>query len=221
MAVVTIMGGDQLPETKIKTIANTLDIITQGSLTATDYNLDLGGLSIMAFREACQSNMEQFAADVYIAPVAAQGLLTLGVEPSDNDGLIIGTKSYTFKTTAASTNDVAIGGSLAQAKLNLVIAINTGDTYNTVNADVTTGAFSTDELTITANITGTVGNAIATTESFDNAGNFFDGTTLGTETAGAGYTLATLEQLEGGDFINRIREDLNANFIILDAAISP
>ncbi len=124
--------------------------------------------------------------------VLAQGTLTLDTEPINGDTYTIGGKTYTFETSLTDVDgNVNIGGSLAQAKLNLVAAIDLSGLAGTDYADamsahtqVTVAAFVSDDAIITAILGGTIGNLIATTESFDAGTNIFDGVVLGTTTAG-------------------------------------
>jgi len=54
----------------------------------------------------------------------ATGNISAGAALDDGDQVIVGAKTYTFKTTIASANDVALGGSNADAFQNLAAAIN-------------------------------------------------------------------------------------------------
>jgi hypothetical protein len=47
-----------------------------------------------------------------------------------------------------------------------------------------------DTMTVTYNAYGIIGNSVATTETFDTAGNVFDAATLGTTAAGVDGTVA-------------------------------
>lgn len=124
--------------------------------------------------------------------VAAQGTLTMDTEPIDGDDYTIDAKTYTFQTTLTeSDGNVNIGGSLAQAKLNLVAAMDKsgvdGTDYAsamTVHPTVDVAAFISDDAVLTAKVAGRAGNDIATTETFDEVTNVFDAATLGTTTLG-------------------------------------
>ena len=124
--------------------------------------------------------------------VAAQGTLTIAEPVTDGDTFTIDTKTYRLKTTIAQGYDIAIGGSEAQTKLNIVAAINgTGapgiDYWDgvPVHPTVYIDDFSGDTAVLTAKTGGTAGNAIVLSETFTDVANVFDDTTMGTTTAGA------------------------------------
>lgn len=122
------------------------------------------------------------------AEVAATQTLTFAANASNNDPVVIGGQTYTFKTslTAPTTaNEVLIGGSASASLDNLIAAINGaaggGTTYGSAtvaNASVTAAAGAGDTMVVTAIVAGTVGNAIATTETFTDVGNVWGAATL-------------------------------------------
>ena len=124
--------------------------------------------------------------------VKSAGTLTVAVQPLAGDTFTIGTKVYTFVTdeTAATDGQVDVGADLADAKVQIVAAIN-GTDHNTASAFVTAAAFATNDCVVTAITGGVAGDLIATTETFDNVGNIFDAVTLGTTTAGVDGTGGT------------------------------
>jgi hypothetical protein len=121
--------------------------------------------------------------------VNAQGLLTIALQPVAGETFTIGTKVYTFVTdeTAAEDGEVDVGADVADAKVQIVAAIN-GTDHNTASVDVTASTFAADICTLTAILGGVLANSTATTETLDGAGNIFDDTTLGTETPGVDGT---------------------------------
>ncbi len=131
-------------------------------------------------------------ASTYSGGVAAQGTLTMDTIPTDADTLTLDAKTYTFQTTLTDVDgNIAIGGSLAQAKLNLIAAVhlsgNAGTDYAdsmTVHPTVRAGTFIVDAAIFTAKTVGIAGNSIVTTETFTPVTNVFDAATLGTTTAG-------------------------------------
>ncbi len=130
------------------------------------------------------------------APVASQGTLTMDTIPADTNTMTVDGKTYTFQTSLTDVDgNVAIGGSLAQAKLNIVAAFNRSGVAGTDYADsmlrhtsVSMATFISNDSVLTAEVVGPGGDLIATTETFTPAGNIFDDTTLGTTTAGSGDT---------------------------------
>ena len=124
--------------------------------------------------------------------VNAQGTLTMDTEPINGDTYTIDGKVYTFQTTLTDVDgNVNIGGTLAQAKLNLVAAMDRSGLAGTDYADLMTihpsvdiAAFISDDAILTAKLGGAAGSLIATTESFDAVTNIFDAATLGATTEG-------------------------------------
>ncbi len=128
---------------------------------------------------------------ITVAGVAAQGTLTIAEPITTTDDFTIGTTVYQMITTPVAAYDVAIGANEAASKVNIVAAINASGTEGVeyfagtlIHPDVTAIAFAGDDCVITANVNGTAGNSIATTETFTHASNIYDAATLGTTTAG-------------------------------------
>lgn len=104
--------------------------------------------------------------------VAATGTVTFTKNPSDGDTLKIGNTTYTFKTSPAAANDVAIKGTVHETAQNLADVINgdSGEAYEgttspslDVSAEVEAGV-----MTLTARTAGTAGNSLALVQT----GNF-------------------------------------------------
>ena len=125
------------------------------------------------------------AVDISASMTKSQGTLTVDTQPTAGDTFTINTRVYTFVAVglANDNNEISVGADLAEAKLNIVAAIN-GTDHNSANNDVTAAAFATDDCVLTAKVPGTVGDTIATTETFTEGTNVFDAATLGTTTAG-------------------------------------
>lgn len=123
----------------------------------------------------------------------AEGTLTLDTQPTDGDTFTVDDRTYTFEDTLTDVDgNINIGGSLAQAQLNLVAAFDlsgvAGTDYATSMTEhdtVSIAAFATDDAVLTAKVGGTIGNSIVTTQTFTAGTNVFDAATLGTTTAGA------------------------------------
>jgi len=130
------------------------------------------------------------AVDITALVTAAQGKLTVAVNPINGDTMTIGDKLFTFVPLASANGDgdIGIGIDLAATKLNIVAAINGTDTFNTASEFVSAAAFDGNDCILTALVGGTSGNSIVTTETFDNEGNIFDAGMLGTTTAGVDCT---------------------------------
>ena len=127
----------------------------------------------------------------------ATGVLTSnGTNVSNNDYVYVGSKKYTFKTTLTTEGDIQIGSSALATLTNFIRAINhigtnslTGDYYcsvadtNVYIRDPITSVAATDDdvtndlsglivnnvaVTLTALVSGTAANSVATTKSAAN-----------------------------------------------------
>ena len=129
------------------------------------------------------------AVDIKAKTTASTGTLTMAAQPTAGDTVTIGDKTYIFVPagTANSVGEVSIGTNLSGAQAALVAAINGTDTINTPHPLARAGAFAANASVITALWGGTVGDTIATTETFTSASNLFAATTLG---SGANCTAA-------------------------------
>lgn len=111
----------------------------------------------------------------------AKGILTMTGNALDTETVTIGSQAYTF-VTALSTGptvpfEVLVGADAQESLEHLTNAINNGpgegteySTGTTVNTDVTgeNDTPTTDQMTVTANLPGTAGNSVATTETLTN-----------------------------------------------------
>lgn len=140
--------------------------------------------------DATQLSMETGGIPVDIEAHATKASVTLTVDtqPTAGDTMTIGTKKFTFVAVGADTEDglISVGTDLATAKVNIVGAIN-GAGVHTEHPLVTAAAFATHDCVITAKVGGTLGNAIAATETFTAVSNVFDTATL---VSGANCTAA-------------------------------
>lgn len=146
-------------------------------------------------------------AATFTAGNPAVGTLTSdATAPEDGDTVTIGGVTYTFKTaltSATAANEVLIGVSAATALDNLKSAINKtaggGTTYGSLtSAHPTVTATTNTDTTqvVSAIVTGTGGNAIATTEVSDHLS--WGAGTLAGGTADTGPRVVNLHQLSGG-----------------------
>jgi len=126
------------------------------------------------------SNPEYIPVDIDADVVHASVALTMAVQPIAGDKVTIGTKEYTFVPVGTDTADgeVSVGTDLAAAKLALVAAINGTDGISDPHELVSAAAFIANICTITALVGGTIGNTIASTETFTSGSNLFATTTL-------------------------------------------
>ena len=136
---------------------------------------------------------------------AATGTLTFSsTKPANLDAVLIGSKTYTFKTSISVANDVLIGTTHEESRLNLLRAVSlTGTigtdygTGTTINTDVLIPVISgTFGLVFTAARTGVAGNLIATTASPTTRISWAGGAT--TLTGGEDVTQPAVERTLGG-----------------------
>ncbi len=155
----------------------------------------------------------------FTSAVAASTTLTsAGTGPADGDLITIGGTAYKFVTTLTGVaNEVAIGGSTAQAYLNLQAAVNAapggaGTAYGTgtvANANVYVSGVTGTTVTFTANLNGTAGNSITSVSSVVGDGTFTGATLAG---GVAGDTVAV-----GGKtytFVSALSHTATANEVI-------
>lgn len=113
----------------------------------------------------------------FVLAVKATETLTLSANITDGDTVTIGSRTYTWKDTLASANDVKRHATIASDSLdNLIAAINlTGTpgtdyhTDTTIHPTVYAAEGAGDTMDASANSVGTTGNSIATTKSSSNA----------------------------------------------------
>lgn len=125
------------------------------------------------------------------ALIPATNTLNMTAVPADSETVTVGTTDgttaavYTFKTAlSGSAFEVLIGADVAATAANLTAAINAtagaGTTYGTgttANADVSAAVNPSNQVVVTALTPGSVGNAIASTETLTN-GSWTGGATL-------------------------------------------
>ena len=118
--------------------------------------------------------------------VAAQGTLTVAVQPTATDTFTIGATVYTFVASGANdAGEINVGASLAAAQVNIVAAINGTDGWNNPNALATAADFAANACVVTAVTAGVASDSIVFTEAFTSGSNVMDGAgTLGGTRAG-------------------------------------
>jgi hypothetical protein len=128
----------------------------------------------------------QVLTDVVVpAGVKATSNLLLNSLPLNNETVVIGTTTYTFKTVLTPANwEVLIGATAADSADNLTWAINMTPghpgTYQVPNAhpDATAAQGAGDSVDVTAIVAGTKGNLIATSETLSDVLSIWTGATL-------------------------------------------
>ena len=131
----------------------------------------------------------------------ASQTLTLTANAANNETVVIGAKTYTFKTALTpAANEVLIGAAATDSIDNLIAAVNLaagiGTTYGTgttVNASCTAEAGAGDTMIARAITAGTAGNSVATTETLANGS--WGAATLAGGTASSTAPTPTTERL--------------------------
>lgn len=153
--------------------------------------------------------------DTYLeaALLAAAGILTMTAVPIANETVTVGTKDgtnaavYTFKASVTTTAfQVKIGADVPTTAANLANAIiggpGSGTVYGsstTINNDVSAATLPSGQMTVTALTPGTVGNAIASTETLTNGA--WGGSTLAGGQDIPGYSQFGFEHMPPGTTI--------------------
>lgn len=130
--------------------------------------------------------------------------LALSYNPVVGDTVTIGAKTYTFKSALTTANDVLIGPTPLDSAKNLDRACNDsgveGTNYGTgttANADATAAALAMNAAVVfTAVVSGTPGNALASTHTLPVGG--FAALTFG---GGYGASRLGLSDMKDGDFV--------------------
>ena len=119
----------------------------------------------------------------------AQGTITVSGPGVENETFVIGTTTYTLKTSPSAANEVGIGASAFVTASNIIAAVNGTDGRSTANTVASAAGGGAGAVVITALAGGVAGDAIVFTEAstvlaMDGSG------TLGGTTAGADPSVA-------------------------------
>ena len=180
-----IIGASGETGTPVNAVAAKVTLgITGVCVDGETFTIDGATYEFLADAAQSKTAPTNIAVDITSKTVKASGTLTVDTQPTNGDTLTIGAKTYIFVPvgTANADGEISIGADLAGAQEAIVAAINGTDGHNTANTSATAGALAANASTITALIGGTVGNAIATTETFTAGTNIFAAATLGTGT---------------------------------------
>lgn len=122
----------------------------------------------------------EVVASAPVNAVAGDVTLTVDTQPIAGDTFTLGTTVYIFVTdeTADEAGEIDVGADLADAKTLIIAAINGTDGNNDAHESVSAGAFTGNDLPITALVKGVAGNSIDSTETFDAGTNVFSAATL-------------------------------------------
>lgn len=162
--------------------------------------------------------------DIADRATAANVVLTLDTQPIAGDTFTLGNVTYIFVPVGTATGpcEVSIGADLAEAKLNLVAAINGTDEVNDPHLLVSAGEFVADACTITALKGGTGGNAIASTETFTAGTNIFATATLasGDDCSAANAILDLVAEITASDTVGVSAVDGSGDTVVITADVA-
>ncbi len=148
-------------------------------------------------------NTSLFASDIFTVAVG---------NAANNDSVVIGNQTYTFKTVVTLPYQVLVGATNLLSATNLDAAINDSGTPGVgygvgtaVHPDVNSTDNGDGTLTITANVAGTAGNSIQSVE--DGTDLSFASATLlgGTDATGTIATLTVTLPTDGNSRIGQVR----------------
>ena len=190
--------------TPVNAVAAT-EILTISGVCVDGETLTIGADVYELLADAAQTKTvsTNIAIDIMAKTTKASGTLTVDTKPTAGDTLTIGSKTYIFVPvgTANAAGEISIGADAAGAQANIVAAINGTDNVNAPHPSVTAAAFAANACAITALVGGTVGNAIATTETFTAGTNIFAAATLttGADCTAANATTAIVAAITASD----------------------
>lgn len=181
-----------------------LNILRVASAVASTETVTLDGFVFEVYTGATPVTAGRYSVDVSAGGAKAVGTLTASGVFQNNETVVIGSRTYTFKTAlTGAANEVLIGASAAASLDNLKSAINgsagAGTTYGTgttAHADVTATTNTDTTQVVEAKVTGTDGNSIATTETCANV-------------AWGGATLASGANPTAGEFTTALTAAIN------------
>lgn len=198
-------GGTPVNAVTAKMTLDVSGVVVHGETVTID-NPAIAGADVYEFltdTAQVKSDPGNIAVNIAASAAKSAGILTMDTQPIAGNTVTIGDKTYIFVPVGTDTADgeVSIGVDLAGAQAALVAAINGTDDVNTPHPLVSAGAFAADASTITALIGGTVGDAIATTETFTAATNVFAGAALaaGADCAAANAVTALVAAITASD----------------------
>lgn len=163
-------------------------------------NTNLPGYSVVGFQDNVPGNplvMANWMGSLLSGDgsgLPAGNALTVSAVGTAGNTIVIGTTTYTMRATVAAANDIKIGATTAATAQNIRDAINADDDAiaagnvgpGTVpHPDVAAGTSTGSVVNVSANKTGTAGNAIATTAAA-GVGTWGTATLAGGTAEGAG-----------------------------------
>lgn len=144
--------------------------VTQNGV-ATQFTTDDG---LFAYQSI--NKIERDDTFVQAALIAATGTFELTVNPTAGQIITIGAKTYTFRATVPSANDVLIGATPEDTADNLVAAVNAGagagtlyGAGTTANADASAADIPGSIVRVEALVPGTGGNSLTFTTNVTGA----------------------------------------------------
>lgn len=141
------------------------------------------GQAIIAENAAPGQELDTFS-DL-IDGVRTTNTLTLAAAPANNETIVIGARTYTYKTALTpAANEVLIGMTASISLDNLIAAINGGAGSGTlygagtvVNADFSASAGAGDTMILRSRAIGTSKNGVALSDTLANVASGWDNST--------------------------------------------
>jgi hypothetical protein len=157
-----------------------MNVLRAATTVSSTETITVNGVVWEVYTGATAVTSGRITVDVSAGGVKASGTLTLTENADDGDTVTIGTTVYTLQDTLTNVAfNVKIGASASVTIDNLIAAITLGSgsgtlyaAATTVHPSVTAAAGSGDTMTVTAKVTGTAGNSIATTASLAGDSDF-------------------------------------------------
>lgn len=140
----------------------------------TDLDLSVQEAAAIAATDYIENRFRNFfkGRKQYWSLTQALGLLSFTGQPTIGEQVVIGTQTYSFRSTLGPANDVLIGTSISETVFNLIAAISGADgegsiygTGTVAHPDVFVDSYENDSMVCHAVLGGTAGNSIITTDT--------------------------------------------------------
>lgn len=146
----------------ISTDLTAANVVAQADLSCLGYQ---AGVNLANFIQAVASGQTIGEINAAAGSVSATGAVVFTGNPSNNETVTIANVVFTAKTSSATGNQWNIGVSATANATALAAAINaSSDLTGIVSASASTGT-----VTLTAGVSGKVGNGLALSEALSNA----------------------------------------------------
>jgi hypothetical protein len=157
-----------------------MNVLRAATTVSSTETITVNGVVWEVYTGATAVTSGRISVDVSAGGVKASGTLTLTENAANTNTVTIGSTVYTFQDTLTNVAyNVKVGASASATIDNLIAAITAGAGSGTAYAaattahpSVTAAAGDGDTMTVTALVTGTAGNSIATTDTLAGSSAF-------------------------------------------------